>query len=63
MVNADQRKYFYISSRLRSSLPQDIAKASNVVGVERAEIWMGNRNNRNAENYQSQERMHGINWV
>lgn len=41
-------------------MPQEIAKASNVVGFERAEIWTGNRN---AENYQSQERVRGINWV
>lgn len=52
--------FIWGGSRLRSSLPQEIAKASNVVGFERAEIWMGNRN---AENYQSQERVRGISWV
>lgn len=34
--------------------------ASSVVGFERAEIWMGCRN---AESYQGQERVHGVNWV
>lgn len=41
-------------------MPPEIARASCVVGFERAETWMGCRN---AESYQSQERVHGVNWV
>lgn len=47
-------------SRLRISLPPEVAMASSVVGFERAETWVGCRN---AKSYQSQERVHGINWV
>lgn len=41
-------------------MPPEIATARSVVGFESAEIWMGCRN---AESYQSQERVHGLNWV
>lgn len=55
-------EFFFIwgGSRLRILLPPETAKASNVVGFERAKIWMGSRN---AESYQSQERVHGVNWI
>lgn len=52
--------FIWGGSRLRISLPPETAKASCVVGFERAEIWMGGRN---AETYRSQERVHSVNWV